>query len=138
MQKLHTELMVLCDYASVSREGKLSINGVFDEVWVQNFPGGVARAFLVATISGTPNTNYKLDLKVKNNVGAKSPINSLTLDTTTAVNGKNNLIVELINLGFEKTGEYEFELYNGSESVGSTTLKVDHVAKREEKARTVN
>src|ERR1700730_3109215 len=98
--KLHTEIITLCDYAVVSREGKLSINGIFDELRIQQFPGGIPRAFLVATINGNPNTQYKLNLKLENNSGGKTPFNNTVLETLTSFNGKNNLIVELINLAF--------------------------------------
>ncbi len=124
MKQLKTEIIALCDYASVSREGKLSINGIFDELRVQKFPGGIPRAFLVATINGTPNTQYKLNLKVEGKNGSKSPIDNLALDTMTAPNGKNNLVIELVNLGFEKEGDYLFKIYNREEEVGSTLLKV--------------
>jgi hypothetical protein len=124
MKQLKTEIIALCDYASVSREGKLSINGIFDELRVRKFPGGIARAFLVATINGNPNTQYNLDLKVENKSGGKTPIKDLTLNAMTSPNGKNNLIVELINLGFEKEGDYEFKIYNKNEEAGSTLLKV--------------
>ena len=122
MKQLTTEIIALCDYASVSKEGKLSINGVFDELRVQKFPGGIARAFLVATVNGTPNTPYTLTLKVEGE--GKSPLNDLNLNAVTSANGKNNLIVELINLGFQKEGDYSFKIYNGGQEVGSTLLKV--------------
>ncbi|MDP3726916.1 MAG: hypothetical protein Q8Q96_01205 [bacterium] len=126
MKLLKTEIIALCDYASVSREGKLSINGIFDELRVQKFPGGIARAFLVATVNGTPNTQYRLNLKVEDKNGGKSPINDLVLNAMTAPNGKNNLIIELVNLVFEKEGDYQFKIYNGNQEVGSTLLKVFH------------
>ena len=40
------------------------------------------------------------------------------------MNGKNNIILELVNLGFEKEGEYKFVIYHEDEEVGSTQLKV--------------
>ena len=124
MKQLKTEIIALCDYANVSREGKLNINGIFDELRVQKFPGGIARAFFVATVNGTPNTQYKLNLKVEGRNGGKSPIDNLALDAMTAPNGKNNLVIELVNLGFEKEGDYLFKIYNREEEVGSTLLKV--------------
>jgi len=136
-QNLHTEIIALCDYANISREGKLSINGIFDELRVQNFPGGIARAFLVATISGSANTQYKLALKMESKNGAKVPLNNLALDTVTGPNGKNNLLVELVNLGFEEEGEYEFKIHNENKEIGSTLLKVIHatvnIGNREER-----
>ena len=138
-QKLHTEIIALCDYSSISKEGKLSIAGVFDELRVQNFPGGMARAFFVATVSGTPNEKYKLDLKLVSKSGDKTPFKDLKLDVMTAPNGKNNLVVELVNLAFEKEGEYEFKIYNGKDLVGSTLLRVfHHTANVEPNERMVN
>ena len=119
--KLHTEIITLCDYALISREGKLSINGIFDELRVQQFPGGIARAFFVATLRGDPDTAYKLTISTDT---GKKVINSLNLDIRTSMNGKNNIILELVNLGFEKEGDYKFTIYNGKEEVGSTQLKV--------------
>jgi hypothetical protein len=124
MKQLKTEIIALCDYASVSREGKLSINGIFDELRVQKFPGGIARAFLVATINGMPNTQHSLTLKVESKSGGKNPLKDLTLNAMTSPNGKNNLMIELINLGFEKEGDYYFKIYDGRQEVGSTLLKV--------------
>jgi len=119
--KLHTEIITLCDYALISREGKLSINGIFDELRVQKFPGGIARAFFVATLRGEPDKAYKLKINTVTNGKA---INSLDLDVRTSLNGKNNIILELVNLGFEKEGEYKFGIYHGKDEVGSTMLKV--------------
>jgi hypothetical protein len=119
--KLHTEIITLCDYALISREGKLSINGIFDELRVQQFPGGIARAFFVATLRGKADTTYQL--KITTELGKKS-INTLNLDIRTSLNGKNNIILELVNLGFEKEGDYRFTIYNSNDEVGSTQLKV--------------
>ncbi len=119
--KLHTEIITLCDYALISREGKLSINGIFDELRVQKFPGGIARAFFVATIRGNADTAYKLKI---NTESSGNVLNSLNIDIRTSPNGKNNIILELVNLGFEKEGEYKFAIYHDKEEVGSTQLKV--------------
>jgi hypothetical protein len=119
--KLHTEIITLCDYALISREGKLSISGIFDELRVQKFPGGIARAFFVATLRGNADTSYKLKINTEN---GKKVVNSLNIDTHTSLNGKNNIILELVNLGFEKEGEYKFVIYHGDDEVGSIQLKV--------------
>jgi hypothetical protein len=127
--KLYTEIITLCDYALISREGKLSINGIFDELRVQQFPGGIARAFFVATLRGKEDTAYTLTIKTES---GKKVINTLNLDVRTSLNGKNNIILELVNLGFEKAGEYSFTIYNGNDVVGSTQLKVMGVEQQKE------
>lgn len=124
MKLLKTEIIVLCDYASISREGKLSINGIFDELRVQNFPGGLARAFFVATVSGTPSTSYKLTLKIEPSEGFAGEQSSFNLDTPTGPNGRANMVVELAGLGFKEEGDYEFVLSEGNRRVGAVSLKV--------------
>jgi hypothetical protein len=129
MKLLKTEIIALCDYASVSREGKLSMNGIFDELRVQKFPGGMARAFLVATVSGAANTRYNVTLKVESKNGGKDPLKDLVLNATTSPNGKSNLIIELVNLAFEKEGDYYFKIYCENKEAGSTLLKVFEAGK---------
>ena len=125
--KLTTEIIALCEYATVSREGKLSINGIFDELRVTKFPGGLARAFLVATVHGKPETSYKLQIKIEHK---EKTTGSVNLDIHTSPNGKNNIVTELVNVPFEKAGDYQFVIYNGDEEVGSTLLKVFDVAEQ--------
>jgi len=110
--KLYTEIITLCDYASLSREGKLSINGIFDELRVQKFPGGIARAFFVATLRGKPDTSYKLKINTEH---GRKVINSLDIEIHTSMNGKNNIILELVNLGFEKEGRNNY--HGGTECI---------------------
>jgi hypothetical protein len=131
MKQLKTEIIALCDYANVSREGKLNINGIFDELRIQKFPGGIARAFLVATINGESNVQHNLTLKVERENGGsprgeagKTPLKDLNLNAMTSPNGKSNLLIELVNLGFEKEGNYRFKIYNEGREIGSTLLKV--------------
>lgn len=124
MKQLKTEIIALCDYASISREGKLSINGIFDELRVQKFPGGLARAFFVATINGTPNTSHKLNLKIEPAEGFAGEQNTFNLETPTGPNGRANMIVELAGLGFKEEGDYEFVLSEGNIRVGAVALKV--------------
>ncbi len=119
--KLKTEIIALCEYASISREGKLSIDGVFDELRVEKFPGGIARAFFVATINGKPETSYKLVMKLEHGKEVRSTSN---IDAFTSPNGKNNIVTEIVGMGFEKPGDYRFVIYDGKDEVGSTVLKV--------------
>ena len=119
--KLYTEIIALCDYATISREGKLSINGIFDEIRIKEFPGGIARAFLVATVHGKPSTTYKLKIAIMHKDKAEG---SLDLEVQTSPNGKSNIITEFVNLAFKKEGDYSFVITDGDTMVGQTNLKV--------------
>lgn len=123
---LKVELMVLCDYASISKEGKLSINGIFDEVRILKLPGGLARAFLVATIHGVPNESYKLTLKMQYKGEDILPPNNITT-APAGLNGKNNILVELTGISFPKEGEYEIKMYHGDDELGFINIKAIHM-----------
>lgn len=130
--KLRTQIIALCDYATLSRENKLSINGIFDEARVTKLPGGLARAFLVAALKGEPEKSYKLTIKLETDNGSTKGFNNLDITTQTGNNGKNNLLIELVGLGFEKEGEYRFVIYHGDDEIGSTELKVVHIKQNQQ------
>ena len=58
MKQLKTEIIALCDYALVDKQGKVGILGIFDEFRVEKFPAGFVDKFLVVTIYGNENTQY--------------------------------------------------------------------------------
>lgn len=113
-------LITLSDYASVSREGKLSIDGIFDKLNVTTFPTTLVRAFFVATVNGDAFTEYKLDLNFKK--GSKQ-IASFNLISNTGENGRNNLVVELVGLPIESEGKYEFTLVHNKKELGTAFLE---------------
>jgi hypothetical protein len=113
-------LITLSDYASVSREGKLSIDGIFDKLNVTTFPTTLVRAFFVATVNGDAFTEYKLDLNFKK---GNKQIASFKLVSSTGENGRNNLVVELVGLPIESEGKYEFALVHNKKELGSAFLE---------------
>jgi len=122
-ERLHTEMIVLCDYALIAQNNKPSVIGMFTEVGVQQFPGGMAQAVLFATLSGTPSKQYELTVKAENEHG-KGIFVPLQVKVQTGPNGKNNLTITINNFVFPEAGEYEFTILNGKEEVGKTTLSV--------------
>ncbi len=132
--KLKTEIIALCDYATVSQDGKVSINGIFDELRTEKFPSGFVDKYLVATVNGEPNTSYKLTVKLEKNNNGHNLLNPTFVDAHTSLNGKHNLIIKLAAVGFEKEGDYHFKIYDGKEEVGSTLLKVMQLQKVEPKS----
>jgi hypothetical protein len=47
-------LAVLCDYATVSQEGKVSVLGIFDQVNPPSLPATIPQMFVVAIYSASP------------------------------------------------------------------------------------
>jgi len=129
MKQLKTEVIALCDYALVDQQGKVSILGIFDEFRVEKFPAGFIDKFLVATIHGDRSMPYKLTIEMEKDNNRHNLLRPTIVDTKTSPNGKNNLIIRLTNVGFEKEGDYFFKIYNGNELVGSSHLKVIKIQK---------
>ncbi len=126
-KNLQTELVLLCDYATISREGKLSAMGIFEELRTTNPTAVLAKGFLVATLSGTPNTSYELNIKAEEKKQKTSVLPNLEVGVTTGPNGKSNLVIELVGVNFPKDGKYDFKLFSGRSEVGSTQLTVTNV-----------
>lgn len=132
---LKVNLITLSDYASVSREGKLSIDGIFDKLNVTKFPTTLVRAFFVATVSGDSFTEYKLDLSFKKGV---KELASFNLNSMTGENGRNNLVVELVGLPIQEEGEYKFSLSYEKKELGVTILEAVSANQNQEEGKLPN
>jgi len=49
---VHVDFAVLADYALIDQQGKLSVLGIFQHVWVANFPAVHPRTHLVLRVRG--------------------------------------------------------------------------------------
>lgn len=123
-KQLKTDLMLLCDYANVSTDGKLNINGIFDEFRSEKFPAGFAEKYLVIAIQGEENESYDLNIKLHKGEIRQNLLNPMSINATTGPNGKHNLIVKLQGIAFDKPGEYYFTVYYNNEEFNSIRLKV--------------
>lgn len=121
--KIEKELMVLCDHALISNNGKLNIIGIFEQMHVKKFPGGVARAYLVASMKTEPNEKHQYEARLLDEKG-ENIMKPTTLEAVSGSNGKHNLVIELLNLIFPKSGLYKFALFTNNVKVASTSLLV--------------
>lgn len=132
MKKLTTEIIALCDYALVAQNNKPSIIGIFTELGVQQFPGGMFQAILFATVVGAEgNSNHKLTFKAVSEKG-KEPFPPTELEAIFGSSGRSNITLNISNFVFPEPGEYKFSIYNGKEEVGSTTLQVFQAKQNEQ------
>lgn len=123
MVKLATELFVLCDYASISQEQKLSVIGVFDQFFTANIPSVWPRMFLVAVLKGDPGKEYSLSLKLETPTPSDA-FPQKELEIKLGNNGKANLITELVNFPLNETGVHAFQVMSGQEQVGNLEFNV--------------
>lgn len=119
-KKLNSEFVLLCDYANISREGKLNINGVFEEFRTTNLPGVLPRAYFVAALTGEPNVSHKIKLTLENGVVEEL----MQLEVVTGANGKANIIVELIAPRFISEGKHFIKIISENQEVGKAAIDV--------------
>lgn len=125
MAKLTTELFVLCDYATISQEQKLSIIGIFDQFFVANLPAQWPRMFLVAVFKGEAGREYPLNFQIIPPQKTDQNLPKREFKVTLGPNGKANLITELVNLPIPFAGLYKVEIKSEDEKVGEIWFNVN-------------
>ncbi|MBI3342101.1 hypothetical protein HY024_03175 [Candidatus Curtissbacteria bacterium] len=123
MANLTTELFVLCDYASISQEQKLSVIGIFDQFFAANIPTTWPRMFLVAVLKGEPGKQYPLTLKLVSPAPDQN-FPEKTVEVSLGNNGKANLLTELVNFPLNAPGVHKFEITTSNEVVGRLEFNV--------------
>jgi len=109
-----------CDYALVSQEGKLSIIGIFDRIFVQNLPAQHSSMCFVVVAEGAPKSDYKIIFVIKNPSGKK--LNEIPMNIKTNDAGYFNVIANLNNLPITEQGILTIECYGGDTKLGTKEL----------------
>lgn len=125
MAALAAEIFLLCDLASVSQENKLSIIGIFDRFNVADIPVNWPRMFLVATLSGEPQKEYTVKLKLIPPGSVQSDFPDKQLQLAMGPNGRSNLITELVNFPLKAVGLYKFAIVEGEKKIGELEFTVN-------------
>ena len=123
MPDLKLKFITLADYATVSEKGKISIIGLFEQMFVKEAPSKFLRCFFVAIIEGKPNSEAKVRFSVKSPSG-KEVIPAKDLLIKTGIYGIGNILFDVTNLPLPKTGEYKLSLKSGKKNLGSTSFYV--------------
>ncbi len=112
---MEVKLAVLADFASISREGKLNIMGIFDEMNPPSLPAGLPIFYIVVSYSTGPvefETEKKLEIALQSedgNILLKIEQEAhIPRPPRPGTRGTVNVVRALVGLGFEKAGTYEF------------------------------
>lgn len=125
MSNLKTDLFVLCDYATVSREQKLSVIGIFDQFFVANIPTNWPKMFLVAVLSGQGGQEYPITLKIIPPAKTEQNFPDKELKVQLGQNGKANLITELVNFPLPLAGLYKVVIESAKSVIDQIEFKVN-------------
>jgi len=113
----------LCDYASVSREGKLSMNGIFENINVRQLPTPHPLMFIVANISGVNDKDKFTCELIQDDKGQKQ---IATISQEVKVDPRRNFgfIGQFVNVRYEAIGDYTIKFYIDNKEIGSHSYKI--------------
>lgn len=111
-----------CDYALVSQEGKLSIIGIFDRIFVQNLPTQHPSMSIVVVAQGAPAADHKIRLVINGPSGKK--INEIPMNVKTNETGHFNVVANLNNLPITEQGVLTIECYDGDTKLGTKEIVI--------------
>ena len=116
----------LCDYALVSREGKLSLNGIFENINVRQFPVYHPLMFVVANISGVNNDdNFTCELGLEG--PEKKCLAIISQKITVDPQKKFGFIGQFVNIRYEAPGDYALKFFVDNKEIGAHPFAVRSV-----------
>lgn len=133
---MHVSLALLADYANVSREGKLNIMGVFDNINAATVPTAHAQMQLVITFEGSAaeaGKEHPMEIELRSPTG----------ETVFKLNGhvnfgkipageplKANSTIQLNNLIFRQFGRYCFRISVNGALLGEIPFTVVEIKRQ--------
>ena len=122
-------LALLADYANISREGKLNIMGIFEQIFALNFPAVHAQLQLVMRLESTPFEAGTHTLRVAFiDADARElfaiPGSLAIPDSQAGENITTNQIFVLNGLSLPRPGAYEFVISIDEQELGRAPLRV--------------
>jgi hypothetical protein len=122
-KKIELDFLITCDDAILSKENKLSLIGIFDQIFVKKFPSAHSKMFVVGALRGNPGSDYSVKLKIEDS-SSKEVMPTQEIKNNFGPNGGSNIIAELGNLPLSRAGAYKISLIAGKEVLGTRELNV--------------
>jgi hypothetical protein len=112
------------EYASLSSDGKLSLDGIFEEVLAPEVPAALPRFFVSAAFDGTPKSSHKLSLRIVPPYEDKNSLIEAPKEVVLGENGKLNLLLGVGGYVFKKFGNYKLEIIENNLILTSVQLSI--------------
>ena len=123
MIKPKLELLALCNYASFSKNGAMSIIDIFDEIYADKLPASFPRCFLAMIVSAEANSEVMLNIQITP-MGQLAQTLEREVMVLTSANARGNFILEMVNMNLPKVGAYKIKVLYEDRELGSTEFKV--------------
>jgi hypothetical protein len=113
--------LLLCDLAFYSKEGKLNLIGIFENILVPQIPYSHSKICIVGFVSGSPDTKAQIFLSVSDPAG-KSVVPLQSINVTFGTYGLTNFRFELINFPIQAEGSYKISISDLNSEIAKTQL----------------
>lgn len=124
-------LALVVDYANITREGKLNLLGIFDQVRATSVPAIHPQMRLVIVLEadrGEVNREHNIKIEMIDADNTQTPVKiEGKMKFGAPPSGENvrfNQIIQLNNIQFDKFGDYSFKILVDGEVKKSIPLKV--------------
>lgn len=122
MATLATELLVLCDQAIISREGKLSIIGIFNQIFVHAVPTRFLKMFIVAVFTGKSDSQQSLVMEIKDPEG--KIVENRKINLKLGSNGRSNFLATIQGLHLHSVGTYTLSFKKSNQEITKRSFQV--------------
>lgn len=132
---MEVALALLADYANVSREGKLNILGIFDNIYSQSVPATHPQMQLIMRLEADrleADREHKVEVELIDADGNKLFSIGGNLKFGPPPPGEKvriNHVIQLSNLRFDRFGSYEFKILINNEVRKEVPLAVAELKK---------
>jgi hypothetical protein len=129
---VHLDFAVVADYALVDQSGKMSVLGIFQHIWVQQFPAMHPRLHLVLRLKGrrTEIGEHAVQIRLVDDGDAELLGGSGTVNFAEPPAGVTEIeaaAVLVFDVPFPHAGQYRFEITVDSERKATVPITVSQL-----------
>jgi hypothetical protein len=129
---MHLDFAVVADYALVDQAGKISVLGIFQHIWVQQFPAMHPRLHLVLRLKGkrTEIGEHQVQIRLGDEAGAEILGGNGTVTFAEPPAGVTDIeaaAILVFDVPFPHAGIYRFEITIDGERAAAVPLSVSQM-----------
>ena len=124
-------VLLVADYANMTKEGKLNVMGIFTSINVRKFPVGLPEMYLIAKLSASPaeyGTTRNLTVKLLNDDATVEIMSwSQAREIPRGTGGRRvemNQVLRLTDLVFPSAGTYQFSFLVDNDEKGTLPIEL--------------
>lgn len=135
-QDVTLQALVVTDQVIEGKDGKKSLIGIFNRIFVRSLPSTHPRMTLFITLLGKEGTKDNVSFVVEKPSG--STMSENTIPFTFSNSGKADLIVNLEGFPIEEIGEYSIIVSQDKKELGRYVIQVSKVKEQNVEEKVVN